>query len=228
MNGPNLETVDQILEGAVPAASKRSRSNAVSSLEDYQGRASIDQLTNTIKPGKRKPQQQQEQSDQKQQYRTLSIDTRAHGSRGLPPRKFDLSNLEGMDEDELLQALHEDPELADTAAKMAAQAKEQKGSIRRAASTTHPKDQYRRTANGSVKDVGQGYPERLREMIDGGVPVTQWIVLLVLLCAGLYQLRKAVLGPAATAVSTSRVKTRSAGKEKTKTSTNNRRRSKRR
>ena len=226
MNGPNAEIVDQIFEGAVPAPSKRSRPTSVSSL-DYQVRAKRDQLT-TTKPGKRKTQQQQQQQpDHHQQYRR-SISTRARGSSGPPPRRFDLSDLEGMDEDQLLQALYEDPQLADAAAKAAEKAKKQKRSTRKFSSpTTPPKDQYYRAADGSVKDVGQ-YPEHLREMIDGGVPVTQWIVLLVLLCAGLYQLRKAVLGPAATAVSTSRVKTRSAGKEKTKTSTNNRRRSKRR
>ena len=230
MNVPNLEMVFQILQGAVPAASvKRSQSNSVSSVEDNQVRAKRDQLIATITPGRRKPQQQQEQPDQKQQHdRRLSIATRASGSRGPPPRKFDLSNLEGMDEEQLLQALHEDPELADTAAKMAEQANKQQQNPRKASSTTPPKDQYCRAANGSVKDVGQGYPEALREMIDGGVPITQWIVLLVLLYAGLYQLRKAVLGPAATDVSTSRVKTRSAGKGKTETSTNNKRRSKRR
>ena len=211
MNGPNAEIVDQILEGAVPAASKRSRPTSVSSL-DYQVRAKRDQLT-TTKPGKRKTQQQQQQPDHHQQYRR-SISTRARGSSGPPPRRFDLSDLEGMDEDQLLQALYEDPELADAAAKAAEEAKKQKRSTRKFSSstTTPPKEQYYRAADGSVKDVGQ-YPEHLREMIDGGVPVTQWIVLLVLLCAGLYQLRKAVLG-----VSTSPVKTRSADKGKTKTS----------
>jgi hypothetical protein len=221
MNGPNAEIVDQILEGAAPAASKRSRPTSVSSL-DYQARAKKDQLT-TTKPGKRKPQQQQQPDQQQQQYRR-SISTRARGSSGPPPRKFDLSDLEGMDEDQLLQALYEDPELAATAAKAAEQAKKQKRSTRKASSntrkassTTPPKDQYYRSADGSVKDVGQ-YPEHLREMIDGGVPVTQWVILLVLLCAGLYQLRKAVVGPPATAVSTSPLKTRSADKGKTKAS----------
>jgi hypothetical protein len=214
MNGPNDEIVDQkSLEGAVPAASKRSRPTSVSSL-DYQVKTKREQLT-TTKPGKRKPQQQQ-QPDHQQQYRR-SISTRARGSSGPPPRKFDLLDLEGMDEDQLLQALYEDPELATAAAKAAEQAKKKKRSTRKASSTTPPKDQYYRAADGSVKDVGQ-YPEHLREMIDGGVPVTQWIILLVLLCAGLYQLRKAVLGPAATTVSTSPVKTRSADKGKTKTS----------
>mmetsp|Transcript_10896 Transcript_10896/g.19752 ORF Transcript_10896/g.19752 Transcript_10896/m.19752 type:complete len:487 (-) Transcript_10896:110-1570(-) len=53
---------------------------------------------------------------------------------------------------------------------------------------------YYRDKNGKVN---RDEPEHLRAMMEEGIPVKQWIVLLVLLVVGLFQLRKTVLGPTA-------------------------------
>ena len=208
MNGPNADILDHILEQSAPssvAAAKRSRPSSISSL-DYKVRntSKRDKLT-TTKPVKRKapPQQQpppdqqqkQQQQQQQQQHQYLnrrSISTRARGSSGPPPRKYDLSDLEGMNEEQILQALYEDPELAAAAAKAAEKARKDRGPSSKPSTGG---ERYYRASDGTVKAVGE-YPEYLREMMDGGIPVKQWIILLVLLGAGLYQLRKAIVGPA--------------------------------
>lgn len=53
---------------------------------------------------------------------------------------------------------------------------------------------YYRDKNGKVN---RDEPEHLRAMMEEGIPVKQWIVLLVLLVVGLFRLRKTVLGPTA-------------------------------
>ena len=94
--------------------------------------------------------------------------------------KIDLSSLEGLSDDEILQVLQDDPELAAAAAAAAER-------VRKTSQTPPPKTE-------KLKRVTSEHPPHLKAMMDEGVPIKQWIVLLLLLAAGLYQLRKAIFG----------------------------------
>ena len=131
---------------------------------------------------------------------------RPRGGSGIPRTKFDLSELEGLTEEEIMQALQDDPELAAAAA---AAAERMRQSAR-----VPPKELLNRNS------ITSEHPPHLKAMMDEGVPIKQWIVLLVLLAAGLYQLRKAIVGskhPPAVTVSakkTEKHRARKAGKRK--------------
>lgn len=73
-----------------------------------------------------------------------------------------------------MQALYDDPELAAAAAAAAEKMDEGKSIPKRSRTVSE-------------------YPDHLRAMMDEGVPIKQWIILLVLLGAGLYQLRKVLV-----------------------------------
>lgn len=168
--GVNAGVVNQILE--VGSIGKRSRPSSTSSLDYKPKRLPQEKLT-TTKPTKSKMQQQQQPpSNQQQQFlQPRRSPTRAQGGSGPPPRIYDFSGLE-------------DPDLA-------ARASEGRG-------TTSPpvisrEGNNRRSIDGSTKYINE-YPEHLRELMDGGVPVTQWIILLVLLGSGFYQLRTILVG----------------------------------
>lgn len=187
---------------AAPAGANAKRTRSSKSSLDYKVRGSgmsaeEKPLMTTTKPGKRKnPQQQQQELEQQQQQQQLLNrrvqPSRARGSSGPPPRKWDLTDLEGLTEDELLQVLQEDPELA-AAAQKAAQGPPTKAPT--GAKKAH-RDRYYRSKDGSVKDTA-AVPNHMKELMDGGVPVIQWAILLVLLGAALFQLRS-ILGGAST------------------------------
>lgn len=132
--------------------------------------------------------QQQQQQQQYYPHRMgISMKpTRAQGSNAIPPKKFEmLDSLEGMSKEELEMAFAQDPELA-AAAEMVGEA---------AFTSKNKRSPYYRGKDGKL--YANQHPEHLRAMMEEGIPVKQWIMLLFLLGAGLYQLRKVLLGPAA-------------------------------
>ena len=100
--------------------SRTGRRGSSGSSLDY--RYKNDGSATTTKPTKRKNPQQQQQHQQNNQQQGPSYSTRARGSSGPPPRKYDLSQIETMDEYQLIQAIREDPEFAAAAAKYTNQA----------------------------------------------------------------------------------------------------------
>ena len=126
----------------------------------------------------RPPQQQQPQRH------IFPRVTRARGGGGIPSRRYNfLSDLNGLSEEELRMALAHDPELAAAAAAAGVDGDK-----------SRKRSPYYRSRGGKVNSLDE-HPEHLRAMMEEGIPVKQWIILLLLLGAGLYQLRKAVLGP---------------------------------
>ena len=193
-----------IVEKMTPTiATRHSRPSSTSSL-DYRSPTGQNSKVATTKPMKKKkpqhqinltPEEQQQQLQQQILARGNPQQRRAQGSAG-PPRKWDLTDLGSMTEQEMIRALYEDPDLANQAVKAAELEKSRTG----AGSTGPPtgakksRGRYYRSSDGSAKDVSE-YPDHIRELMDGGVPVMQWIILLVLLGAGLYQLRKSLAVP---------------------------------
>lgn len=195
-NGPNAEIVDHLLGGTQAASSRRlarSSSVSVSSL-DYKAKGRKSENLATTKPGKRKapPQQVNEQQQQQQHLRRV-VPTRARGSSGPPPRKYDLSDLDTMDEEQIIKAIYDDPELAAAAAAKAAEQKK-RPPTGPPTGARKSRDRQNRASSGRSKEFSE-YPDHLREMMDGGVPVTQWIILVALLGVGLYHLIKLLQGP---------------------------------
>jgi hypothetical protein len=228
--GPNAEIVDQLLH-ASPTASKRTRTarSKLSSL-DYKvvkDQSKGEEAPTTTKPIIRKDaqqqqaEQQQQQQQQQQQYYRRGLTTRARGSSGPPPRRYDLSDLEGMTEEQLLQALYEDPELATAATKAAEESqqkpkREKRSSVPTSAPTGAKKSRegsrFYRGADGIAADSAE-YPDHLKEMMDQGVPVVQWVVLLLIVVVGLWSLRKTLVGPDKTSPATSAERGKVKGKK---------------
>jgi hypothetical protein len=96
-------------------------------------------------------------------------------------KKYEISDIERMTEDEILQALYDDPEFAKKAGEVAEKLRENRA-------TPNPGPKKNR------KEITNSHPAHLRAMMEEGVPIKQWIILLVLLFAGLYQLRKVLVG----------------------------------
>jgi hypothetical protein len=122
--------------------------------------------------------------------------TRARGSSGIPPRgKLELSDLHGLSEDEFLQALQDDPELAAAVAEQVQRRKTESTSQGRDGSrrSQPPKRASRTTESPKVLRKG----ERIEQLQKDGVPVFQWIVVLALLGVALYQLYKTLSEPSA-------------------------------
>lgn len=189
--GAHPQVVDLLLNSA--AGSKRTR--AQTSSLDYKNsggsnnRAVIDQnIVTTAKVLSSEQQRQQKASNnqnsgqsQQQQQRPKTA-TRARGSSGIPPRKakIELSDLQGMTEDQIMQALYADPELAELAAEQIAQA--QKHS-----------NQKQRKAGGVGSNSSKASGNRGDKMIkEKGFPYEQWAVLLILVGFGVYHLFKSM------------------------------------
>lgn len=177
--GASAEILDQVLGTA-----DRKRARPSSSLE-----VKVANNGSLIRPppSKKKNQKQQQQTYEQSGGKT----TRARGGGGIPNTKFDFADLEGMTEEEIMQVLYDDPKLA--AAATAAAEKMQKSEQK--AKPSKPKSQngrnsYKRPPARTVSS----HPDHLKAMMEEGVPVKQWIVLIVLLGLGLYQLRKAIVG----------------------------------
>jgi len=168
-SGANAEIVDQIL-----GTSERKRARPTSSLD-----VRVDHGDKLARPPTVKKLQRNAQGSY----------NRAQGGR-VSKQKYQLSDLEGMSEDQLLQALYDDPELASAAAAAAEKIQKTK--------KPHTPRSSRTRYNRSIPDRQRGstkYPAHLKAMMDDGIPIKQWIILLVLIGAGVYQLRKALVGP---------------------------------
>lgn len=114
-------------------------------------------------------------------------------SAGLPPAAvLDMADLEGMTSDELMKALYDNPELVQAAADYVEQEKAEKKKQRQARKK-NKKPQYHRTADGRVKETGN----ILDMMREEGFPYTQWIIILCLVGAAMYQAYKLYKGPGA-------------------------------
>jgi len=110
---------------------------------------------------------------------SLDIRTEGGDKKTTPPKLVQSSNDgSALDQEAVMKALYENPELVGMA--HAAKAKGAEPKI-------------------PAKAEQKAYPQHLKAMMEEGVPVKQWIILLVLLGAGVYQLRKALVGPALSA-----------------------------
>jgi hypothetical protein len=154
---------------------ERKRSRPTSSLD-----VKVDRLKQT-----RPPSRSHQKKNQKSQRKTTY--PRSSRGGGIPP-KFDFSDLEGMTEEELRMALAADPELAAAAAAAAAE------NADFGAKRKKYKSPYYRNKDGHVESIND-YPAHLQSLMEEGIPVKQWIILLILLGVGLYQLRKSIFGP---------------------------------
>lgn len=153
----------------------------------------------TTKPGKRKNRQQQQLEEEEHQLMVMRNQpkfryhqSRARGNAGPPPTRYELSDLEHLSREQVMHALYSDPELAQEAARMAEKMSEKEGPPSAAPTKS------RRSSSSGKKRVAKEfseYPDHLRERMDGGVPVLQWVILLVLLGAALFQLRKILTLP---------------------------------
>lgn len=116
------------------------------------------------------------------------------GHKKTTPIRLTDEHAEKMEREAMLQALYDDPKLAEK--------------------TQSAKD--RRNKEGGAKSNAafqdKAYPHHLKAMMEDGVPVKQWIILLFLIGAGVYQLRKALVGPSVLA----HVATQKGGKISTK------------
>jgi hypothetical protein len=116
----------------------------------------------------------------KKAHKDSKVEAREDPIIGLR-KKYELSDLERMTEDEILQALYDDPELAMKAGEAAE-------TMRKNRATLNAGTKMHRKA------VTNSHPAHLRAMMEEGIPIKQWIILLVLFFAGLYQLRKILVG----------------------------------
>jgi hypothetical protein len=170
LSGPNADIVDQLL------TNKKKRSRPISSSLEYQ--ASDPTSISTVKssPPKSNPRVKNQQPPPPQ-----ITATRARGSGGIPKTKLQLQDLEGMAEDEILQALYEDPDLAAAAAAAASDSNK-----------SPPKEPPPKTTR---RQPLSKYPTHVNDMMDNGIPYKQWIILLLLLGVAAYQIYKAVKPP---------------------------------
>ena len=172
--GASAEVVDKLLGTA-----ERKRARPASSLD-----VKVTNGDNMTRPPKKKKQSQKQQQKQLQQYyesRQYESEKRA---RGGARNKYDFSELDGLSEEEIMQALYDDPEMAAAAAEAAEKMQRKKDRTQKLKTeSTHKRS----------RTVSE-HPAHLKAMMDEGVPVKQWIILLVLLGAGLWQLRKAIVG----------------------------------
>ena len=166
------EVVNQLL-----GAAERKRARPASSLD-----IKVSNGESLTRPPKSKTAAAQGQQSSQEQQNALKESKRPRGGSGIPHTKFDLSDLDALTNEEIMQALYDDPELAAIAA--AAAEKMQKKS------EVPPAQELPKRSR-----ITSDHPAHLKAMMDKGVPVKQWIVLLVLLAAGLYQLRKALSLP---------------------------------
>jgi len=184
--GASADILDQIL-----GTTERKRARPASSLDVKV--ASDDGIVRPPVIKKKKKKKRQEHHA----YEQNSVKTtRARGGGGIPQTKFDFSDLEGMTEEEIMQALYDDPKLAAAAAAAAEKMKKSEST-----KTNKPPKQQRSENNGgnnykrsTTSRTVSSHPEHLRAMMEEGVPIKQWIVLLVLIGVGLYQLKKATFG----------------------------------
>lgn len=194
MDGPNAHVVDQLLGN-----DHRKRSRPTGSSLDYHKPEDADSL---VTPGDLPEQQDQEHYQQQQQQTDEGsrpkIATRARGSSGIPPRgKLQLEDLQGMSQDEIMQALYEDPELAAAAA---SQVDNDKPSTASSSSSSS-------SASGNAKKIPQG--KRVDSLKERGFPFVQWAVLLLLLGLAIYQIYKSMLAPSTKSRSKKPAKTKS-------------------
>ena len=177
---------------------KRGRSSL-----DYKVRTRSTEPITTTKPGKRKNSRQalEEQKARETAAAAAQLDarmpikSRARGSSGPPPRKFELSDLDGMSEAQILEALYADPDLAQSVAKMAEQMSTDGKSPPPGAPAGARKNRRSPLGSKKARKEFSEYPDHMRELMDGGVPVMQWVILLALLGLALYQLRKILTLP---------------------------------
>ncbi|KAL3941328.1 MAG: hypothetical protein SGBAC_004302 [Bacillariaceae sp.] len=161
----------------------------------------------------KEPQQPEQEESERKNERKSSFPTRARERTGIPPRRYDLSDLAKMDEYDLMNALREDPEFAAAVQEYSAQldekekaekAAEEERKDRRSKPSSAPVAERRKArlaksapssssssssepvAAPTIRPGSEIYPNHVRDLMDSGVPVTQWIVLLLLVGAGLY------------------------------------------
>jgi hypothetical protein len=180
--GPNPAILDQLL----PASDrKRSRpasssSSSSSSSLDYKVTSEENLVTPPRNPPPPKKQQYDDQWQQQGTEQRPRIATRARGSSGIPPRsKLDLEDLQGMPEADVMRALYEDPELA---AEAAAQMEEDTIAAERGRNKSSKTNRKKNPLPGKREDL----------LKDQGFPFVQWIIIVLLLGAGLYQIYKSL------------------------------------
>ena len=131
------------------------------------------------------------------------VKTRARGSSGIPPpevvaqqqHSWTLEELQNLDEETLVRVLYENPQLTaevDRLRRSSGTTMDTKMSSSSKRGMTMDRNKRQRSAAGTLDKTSY-----LEEMRKDGIPVVQWTILLVLLGALLYQLYKALQGPAA-------------------------------
>lgn len=147
------------------------------------------------KPVKRKiqPQQQQQdvehQDDQQQSAKSKkpSLPTRAKGNYGPPPHQItSLEDLEHMSEDQLYKLFMEDPELYRSLLKSTGDGGASSSSSGSGSRSARSSDGARSSGSSNKRTL----PVRVGD--DAKVPYVQWLLVLALLGALLYQLRKTI------------------------------------
>jgi hypothetical protein len=117
--------------------------------------------------------------------------TRSRGSGGIPKLPRTLADLDRMSQEEVAEALYNDPLLAEQLKERYEQQKQQKqqqeaGHTRRSSSKS--------SGGGGTSFVKGG--DRVTILKENGIPYQQWGILLICIGIGLYQLYKAMKPPA--------------------------------
>lgn len=174
---------------------KRKRQQQQSGLDfkvDYEGTA---RLGSIVRPPKHTMKQNFQEGDPKSNSQPQRVQdstkSRARGG-GLPPRKLSFQELQSLEGEHFLNAMADDPELA-------ARVAETYGIMSH--DTTKPrKMRSMRTNKGSSnksKARAIGKTDFLDDLKKGGVPIVSWLVLIVLIVAGLWYLNQMFAGPQA-------------------------------
>ena len=194
--GPNAAVVDKIL--GLSNDRKRARpvpAGTVASTLDYKG-------DTTAAAGKQvTPRHFKTQTAAANDAAPAATTTRARGSNGIPPRAVDMADLEGMDAEQILQAMYDNPDLVKAAADYVDQEKKtgpkkQRGTYDKNRKKKSPT--YQRNPDGKVVMESA---DRLELMKEEGFPYTQWVVILLWLGVAVYHVLKVWRGPRKTGTS---------------------------
>mmetsp|Transcript_23440 Transcript_23440/g.65207 ORF Transcript_23440/g.65207 Transcript_23440/m.65207 type:complete len:511 (-) Transcript_23440:293-1825(-) len=181
---------------------RRRRQNPTSSLDfKVEGAASPTSLAGPHKSMKMEMGQVRNQEQQHQ--RTASrASTRARGSSsGLPPHRYTLEELEGMDSDTFLKVLRDDPELAAAF----------QNSYNNNNNNNKKPQRMKRASGSSGSSSGTGGSKRggkssneratkeefIEDLRKGGFPVVQWSITVLVVVIATWQLYLLLSGPQA-------------------------------
>ena len=174
----------RLKEEETPLTESRAKRSRPKSSLDYKTDPTEQKLYADTTRGSQNQMQNQPEQEQRANTPGQKYPTRARGSGGIPETKLPplskLEDLDGMSEEEIAQALQENPHLANLAA-------EQAGTPRRQRKTEAL--------------------DRLDMLKEQGVPYQQWAIILFVLGIAFYQLYRTVKQPVATGKTTNKAPT---------------------